>query len=413
MYYALQVTKIFRLNLKYDNQFAKNTGDIVVALEIDNPIMKINGAEFEVDEGRGTTPVIINGRTMVPIRAIIEAFGGAVGWDEDSKSVIITMDGDTVTLVIDSFDAYINGRLETLDTPPAIVNGRTMLPARFVAEGFGLGVAWNGDLNRVCIIKNLFEDNEYDRLMTSLPEYSGDAYVFVNNNKPFFEEYEIIDGAFEYYSKPDELERCGVCFSSVEKSLMPVEERGNIGSVTPTGWKNAEYSVVSGGYLYNRCHLIGFQLTGENDNERNLITGTRYLNIDGMLSFENEIAEYVMETGNNVMYRSTPVFTDDNLLCDGVLLEAYSVEDNGEGISFCVFCYNVQPGVIIDYKTGESREDENYTPVVTVYRTPFGKKYHYDAECGGENSYEISLEKAEEDGLTPCLKCVNGGNHEE
>jgi len=173
---------------------------------------------------------------------------------------------------------------------------------------------------------------------------------------------------------------------------------------------------VDGGYLYNRCHLIGYQLTGENANKRNLITGTRYLNVDGMLPFENDIAEYIEKTGNRVVYRSTPVFTGNNLVADGVLLEAYSVEDNGQGISFCVYCYNVQPGINIDYSTGASSVDGGtITPTAEnndkriisgVYRTPSGKKYHFDAECGGKNSFEVSIDEAKNAGLTPCSKCA-------
>ena len=197
---------------------------------------------------------------------------------------------------------------------------------------------------------------------------------------------------------------------------MPTEERESISSITPTGWLNTFYDNIAGGYLYNRCHLIGYQLTGENANERNLITGTRYLNVDGMLPFENDIAEYIEKTKNRVVYRSTPVFTGNNLVADGVLLEAYSVEDNGEGISFCVYCYNVQPEIIIDYLTGASSVEGGTTSPPSensdakikskVYRTPSGKRYHFDAECGGKNSYEVSIDKAKNAGLTPCLKCA-------
>ncbi|MBQ2754651.1 MAG: DNA/RNA non-specific endonuclease [Clostridia bacterium] len=286
-----------------------------------------------------------------------------------------------------------------------------MLPIRFVAEGFNLGVAWDGSTNTVSVIRNTFDENEYNYLMSVLPKYSGQAYAKINNNIPFFKEYEIINGSFEYYSDLDELGRCDVCFASVAEDLMPKEERESISKVTPSGWINAAYDNIDGKYLYNRCHLIGFQLTGENANERNLITGTRYLNVDGMLPFENDIAEYIEETGNRVMYRSTPVFTGDNLVADGVLLEAYSVEDEGRGISFCVFCYNVQPDIFIDYRTGASSVSDEAITVPEkednrVYRTPSGKRYHYDAECGGKNSFEVSLEAAKDAGLTPCQKCV-------
>lgn len=392
-----------------------SASDVIVSLQIDNPTMEINGACREIDLGRGTVPVVINGRTLVPIRAIIEAFGGTVGWDGASRTVTLTLDSDVIKLTIDSNDAYLNDKKETLDVSPAIVNGRTMLPIRFIAEGFNLGVAWEADTRTVTVISNTFTDEEYQTVMSMVPAYSGEPYIHINADKPFFKDYEIIEGSFEYYAELDNLGRCDVAMASVGTDLMPIENRESISSITPTGWINARYDVVSGGYLYNRCHLIGFQLTGENSNERNLITGTRYLNIDGMLPFENMIDDYVEKTGNNVVYRSTPVFTGDNLLADGVLLEAYSVEDNGSGISFCVYCYNVQPKVTIDYSTGHSflegeTQKENHLPEISVktgiYRTPTGKRYHFDPECGGKNSYEVTMEDALGAGLTPCRTCV-------
>lgn len=191
----------------------------------------------------------------------------------------------------------------------------------------------------------------------AVPAYDGKAYVAVNDNVPFFTEEELSSASYETYGELDPLGRCTVCVASVGQDLMPAEERGNIGTVKPTGWHTVKYDFVDGKYLYNRCHLIGYQLTGENANEKNLITGTRYLNIEGMLPFENMVADYVKETDQHVMYRVTPVFEGDNLLAAGVLMEGKSVEDNGEGILFCVFAYNVQPGVIIDYATGESTAD--------------------------------------------------------
>lgn len=193
-----------------------------------------------------------------------------------------------------------------------------------------------------------------------IPAYSGDAYVAVNNNVPYFTPEEMSASSYETYGVLDDLGRCTTCVASVGKDLMPTEARGNIGSVKPTGWHTVKYDFVDGKYLYNRCHLIGYQLTAENANEKNLITGTRYLNIEGMLPFENMVADYVKETGNHVMYRVTPIFSGDNLLADGVLMEGKSVEDDGDGVLFCVFAYNVQPGVIIDYATGDSSADANY-----------------------------------------------------
>ena len=216
------------------------------------------------------------------------------------------------------------------------------------------------------IVTDLQNTEGEDNAAAGLPAYTGDAYVVINNNIPFFTEEEMSETSYESYGALDSLGRCTTCVASVGTDLMPTEERGSIGSVKPTGWHTIKYDFVDGRYLYNRCHLIGYQLTAENANEKNLITGTRYLNIEGMLPFENMVGDYVRETKNHVMYRVTPVFTGDNLLADGVLMEGKSVEDNGEGILFCVFAYNVQPGVVIDYATGESREadralDENNT----------------------------------------------------
>ena len=191
----------------------------------------------------------------------------------------------------------------------------------------------------------------------AVPAYDGKAYVAVNDNVPFFTEEELSSASYETYGELDPLGRCTVCVASVGQDLMPAEERGNIGAVKPTGWHTVKYDFIDGKYLYNRCHLIGYQLTGENANEKNLITGTRYLNIEGMLPFENMVADYVKETDQHVMYRVTPVFEGDNLLAAGVLMEGKSVEDKGEGVLFCVFAYNVQPGVSIDYATGESSAD--------------------------------------------------------
>lgn len=191
--------------------------------------------------------------------------------------------------------------------------------------------------------------------LSSIPEFSGQPFVVINNNQPVFTEKELTTVAYERYTSLDSLGRCGVTIASVGKELMPVEERGSISSVYPSGWEQAYYSFVDGEYLYNRCHLIGWQLTGEDANPKNLVTGTRYLNVQGMLPFENMVADYIKETGNHVAYRVTPVFTGNELVCRGVLMEAYSIEDEGEGICFNVYCYNVQPGVEIDYATGESR----------------------------------------------------------
>ena len=196
--------------------------------------------------------------------------------------------------------------------------------------------------------------------LDTIPAFSDSPYVEINGNKPFFETDDYTTSSFEFYSDLDELGRCGVCYACVGSDIMPTEERGEIGMVKPSGWHTVRYDdVISDKYLYNRCHLIGFQLTGENANVKNLITGTRYLNVTGMLPLENEVADYVHSTDNHVLYRVTPIFESDNLVANGVLMEAYSVEDNGKGVCFNVYCYNAQPHIEIDYATGESKKISN------------------------------------------------------
>ena len=198
--------------------------------------------------------------------------------------------------------------------------------------------------------------------ISSVPKYSGNPYVAINNNVPFFAEADLTTEPFEIFSNLDNLGRCGVAYANVCTELMPTEDRGSIGMVKPSGWHSVRYENVDGLYLYNRCHLLGFQLTGENANERNLITGTRYMNINGMLPFENMVADYVKETNNHVLLRVTPIFGGNNLLASGVLMEALSMEDNGDGICFNVFCYNVQPGIIIDYSDGSNKAADGSAP---------------------------------------------------
>jgi len=190
--------------------------------------------------------------------------------------------------------------------------------------------------------------------LDNIPEFSNNPYVEINGNLPYFTEDDYSCESYEKYGQLDYLGRCSYAIALIGQDIMPTEERGKIGQVKPSGWQISKYDWIDGKYLYNRCHLIGYQLTGENANERNLITGTRFMNVDGMLPFENMIADYVKETNNHVLYRVTPVFEGNNLLADGVVLEALSMEDNGEGICFNVYCYNVQPGVSIDYLTGKN-----------------------------------------------------------
>ncbi|MCI5510296.1 MAG: DNA/RNA non-specific endonuclease [Eubacterium sp.] len=256
----------------------------------------------------------------------------------------------------------------------------------------------------------------------AVSEYSGTPYVEMDGNVPQFDEEEYTTEAFEMYSELDELGRCGVAYANICQELMPTEERGQIGSVKPSGWHTVKYNgIVDGNYLYNRCHLIGFQLAGENANKKNLVTGTRYLNVTGMLPFENEVADYVQETDHHVLYRVTPVFEGDNLVASGVQMEAASVED--DTIRFNVFVYNIQPGITIDYATGESwiTEDGNGTSAESgtieeeqVYiLNKNTKKFHmpdceYVKDMKPQNRSESNLSYDEliSYGNEPCRKCI-------
>lgn len=249
--------------------------------------------------------------------------------------------------------------------------------------------------------------------LDDLPAYSGEAYVEINGNVPFFTEDELTTDTFETYSELDELGRCGVAYANICHELMPTEPRGEIGSVKPSGWHTVRYNgLVEGNYLYNRCHLIGYQLAGENANRQNLITGTRYLNTTGMLPFENQVDDYVDETDNHVLYRVTPIYEGDNLVASGVLMEAYSVEDDG-GLCFCVYCYNVQPYITIDYATGESWLSED-APVTAsdasdaqlVYLSDSGTKYHRaDCRYVDADARELREQEAVDAGYAPCGTC--------
>lgn len=213
------------------------------------------------------------------------------------------------------------------------------------------------------------EINEESFILSDIPAYTGKPFVEVNGNMPFFSSSDNGTDSFETYSELDALGRCGVAYANIGIDLMPTEERGNIGQVKPTGWHTVKYDCVDGKYLYNRCHLIGYQLTAENANEKNLITGTRYMNVDGMLPFENMVADYIKETNNHVLYRVTPMYEGNNLVSSGVLMEAKSVEDDGAGILYNVFVYNVQPGIYINYATGESSLDDSVLETVEEIKT--------------------------------------------
>ena len=251
--------------------------------------------------------------------------------------------------------------------------------------------------------------------LDDIPAFSDTPYVVLNDNQPDFPEEDRTTNSFESYSPLDALGRCGVAYANVGVDLMPTEDRGDIGQVKPTGWHTVKYDIVDGKYLYNRCHLIGYQLTGENANEENLITGTRYMNVDGMLPFENMVADYVQETENHVLYRVTPIFEGDNLVASGVQMEAWSVEDSGEGICFNVYCYNSQPGVTIDYATGESwltEEGQPETEEADYVLNTSSKKFHLP-DCSGVASmsesnrqdYTGSREELIAQGYSPCGIC--------
>lgn len=274
----------------------------------------------------------------------------------------------------------------------------------------------------------LSSTNTFD--MSNVPQYSGKAYVPVNDNIPFFSAEDLTTESFEKYSPLDSLGRCGVAYANIGTDIMPTEERGSIGMVKPSGWKSIRYENVDGKYLYNRCHLIGYQLSAENANTSNLITGTRYLNIQGMLPFENMVADYVKETDKHVLYRVTPIFEGNNLVASGVLMEGYSVEDNGAGICYNVYCYNVQPGIMIDYLTGDSKAEDGSAPygssVVVTKPTPQSddsstttyiankntKKFHYPTcssvgQMKEKNKKELNCSRdvAIQQGYSPCGNC--------
>lgn len=220
-----------------------------------------------------------------------------------------------------------------------------------------------------------------------VPVYSGDPYVVINDNEPSFSSEELESDSFESYGELDDLGRCTIALANLSKELMPQGERGSIGQVKPSGWQTVRYDSVDGKYLYNRCHLIGWQLSGENANERNLITGTRYMNTEGMLPFENMVADHIKETDGHVLYRVTPIFVEDELVARGIQMEAYSIEDAGASICFNVFVYNVQPGIEIDYSDGSSRlsetADESQEDGV-IRGNSRSKIYH----CPGQAAYE-------------------------
>ena len=350
-------------------------------------------------------------------------------------------------------DEDSSGALGSKDNADGAQSGSATSEADSGANGTGQADAGEAGQSSGKPQDELVNNNSYVSL-DAIPAYDGKAYVAVNNNEPFFTDSDMTTTAFENYSDLDSLGRCGVAYANICKEIMPTEERGKIGMIKPSGWHTVKYDVIKDRYLYNRCHLIGYQLAGENANPKNLITGTRYLNVEGMLPFENLVADYVNNTGNHVLYRVTPMFSGSNLVANGVLIEAKSVEDNGGGILFNVYCYNVQPGIGINYDNGDSWLDgttpqnegsqssagsvagasagesgsssgetgsassgsdssaaensaaDSSNSETMVHITATGKKYHR-AGCRTlkKSDTEVTLDEAKSMGLSPCGIC--------
>ena len=300
----------------------------------------------------------------------------------------------SILLIVSVFTACETGIIGSEDTAPTISNTETN-------------------------ITDIPSDTSNDVTSLYATLYNGSPYIAINDNIPLFtsEEKQTTE-AFEKYSELDNLGRCGIAYANVCKELMPTEKRESLSSVTPSGWKNKQYDFVDGGWLYNRAHIIGFQLAGEQANELNLITGTRYFNVNGMLPFENMVADYVKEENGHVLYRVTPVYDGDNLVAEGVIMEGWSVEDEGEAICFNVFVFNVQPGVTIDYATGESWLD-NETPSTSneentgIYILNTNSKKFHETNCSSVDSiseknkdtYKGDREMLIKQGYTPCGSC--------
>lgn len=300
------------------------------------------------------------------------------------------------------------------DVPEYARNAVNWAASHGITSGIGNGLfGSNNPCTRAQAITFLYRYNNLAE--GKIPAYSGSPYTVVNNNVPSFTN--LTTTSFESYGDLDSLGRCTAAYACIGRDLMPTEERGSIGMIKPTGWHTVRYDgIVDGNYLYNRCHLVGYQLTGENENEKNLITGTRYLNVEGMLPFENMVADYIKETGNHVMYRVTPEFEGNNLLASGVLMEAKSVEDNGAGIQFCVYCYNVQPGITINYATGDSSLTGQTTPTEPVTSSYVlntrTKKFHLPScssveKMSPNNRKDVTTSRDEliSEGYSPCQIC--------
>lgn len=306
---------------------------------------------------------------------------------------------------------------------------------KFIVIGAALGItvlicSCSADqLSDYEVSEEAYNQNYFEEL-ADVPEFTDDPYVIINDNEPEFTEDERESKkSFEKYSRLDKYGRCGEAYANLNRSLMPTEDREDIGEVKPTGWQTVRYDkIIKERYLYNRCHLIGFQLAGENANERNLITGTRYMNVEGMLPFEDDVADYIKDTGNHVLYRVTPIYQGANLVASGVQMEAYSVEDDGRGICFNVYCYNNQPGIEIDYATGKSREQAGYVPPtekekyddlessteIEKFVININSKKFHRSDCSSvkdmkkRNRKDIksSCKKMIANGYEPCQRCV-------
>ncbi len=368
-----------------------------------------------------------NNKTVTGIIIALAVFLilGIAGVGDESVNTAVTTENSLSTSNVYSSDDFTLGQTETdVETKDETEGITNKTESSTQAQKYNKKPSASGN----CKVK-----------LGSIPAFSDKAYITINNNIPGLSLSDRESAYFEKYSPLDDYGRCGVVVACLGRETMPTEERGPIGSVKPSGWHTVKYDFVDGRYLYNRCHLIGFQLSGENANTRNLITGTRYMNVQGMLPFENMVADYIKETDNHVLYRVTPVFKGDELVARGVQIEAYSVEDDGDGICFNVYCYNNQPGVIINYATGSSELDfsmettekqttENYTTKEETTEKPTqlpetqvqavendeqivwlpkkGKCYHSKSTCSGmKEATKSTLSDAVALGYRKCSRC--------
>ena len=342
--------------------------------------------------------------SLILVLSLIFSFAGCVDLEDTNSSSIDSTYSSQVDSVDNKTESSSDKEIVSSEPKSSTTNTDNKRPTNSVGS-------------RVATAVNL----------ANIPAYSGKAYVTVNSNIPNFSASQLTAKGYEKYSNLDNLGRTRVAIASVGLDTMPVanEERTSISSIKPTGWQQAQYDCISGGWLYNRCHLIGWQLSAENANKSNLITGTKYLNIEGMLPFENMVADYIKETGNHVAYRITPIYDGNNLLASGVQMEAYSVEDDGDGICFNVYCYNVQPQIKINYADGSSTGPSSSKPSSsTVTTTPkpetnnntggsnmvwipnSGSKYHSHSSCSNmKNPSQVTKSEAENRGYEPCKKC--------